>query len=119
MTTLKSARLCTPLLALLLGAALTPAASAEETLGRLFFTPERRQNLDRQRQLNIQDTKQQVNEDPTLTINGVVMRSNGRRTSWINGAPQNENEAPGGMAVTPRGSACMELDTPKIMATFL
>lgn len=87
---------------LLLAIALTPAASAEEALGRLFFTPERRQTLDRQRLLNIQDTKQ-VNEDPTLTINGVVTRSSGKRTSWINGAAQNENEMPGGMVVIPRG----------------
>ena len=107
MTTPKSARLCVrlcaPLTALLLAVALTPAATAEEALGRLFFTPERRQTLDRQRQLNIQDSKQQVNEDPTLTINGMVIRSSGKRTSWVNGAPQNENEAPGGMAVVPRG----------------
>lgn len=92
-----------PLLALLLAATLAPAASAEDALGRLFFTPERRQALDRQRQLNIQDTKQQVNEDPTLTIDGVVTRSSGKRTSWINGTPQNENETPGGMVIIPRG----------------
>lgn len=96
----KTPRLCQALLVLLPTIALAPAAGAEEALGRLFFTPERRQILDRQRQLNIQDAKQ-VNEDPTLTINGVVTRSSGKRTSWINGAAQNENEVPGGLAVTP------------------
>ncbi len=80
--------------------ALCPAASAEE-LGRLFFTPERRQNLDRQRQLNIQE-KQEIPDDPMLTINGVVTRSSGRRTVWINGVAQNENETLSGVAVTPR-----------------
>lgn len=90
------------LLALLLAMALTPTARAEDALGRLFFTPERRQSLDRQRQLNIQDSKQ-LNEDPTLTINGVVTRSSGKRTSWVNGAAQNENEMPGGLVVIPRG----------------
>jgi hypothetical protein len=68
------------LIVLLLTIAIVPTASAEETLGRLFFTPERRQALDRQRQLNIQDSKQVV-EDPTLTINGMVTRSSGKRTS--------------------------------------
>jgi hypothetical protein len=102
MTSPKARARCKPLVALLLTIALAPAAGAEEALGRLFFTPERRQNLDRQRLLNIQDTKQ-VNEDPTLTINGVVSRSSGKRTSWINGSPQNENEQPGGMVVIPRG----------------
>jgi len=91
---------CRPLLALLLAIALSPTVSAEEALGRLFFTPERRQALDRQRLMNIQDT-QQLNEDPTLTINGIVTRSSGKRTSWINGAAQNENEMSGGTLVIP------------------
>jgi hypothetical protein len=73
------------------------AQQAPGELGRLFFTPERRQTLDRQRQLNIQE---KVPDDPTLTINGVVTRSSGKRTVWINGAAQNEND--GGVAVTPR-----------------
>ena len=77
-----------------------PIARAEEELGRLFFTPERRQNLDRQRQLNIQE-KQEIPEDPTLTINGVVTRSSGKRTVWINGTAQNDRETPSGVSVTP------------------
>jgi hypothetical protein len=84
--------------------ALSPLANAEETLGRLFFTPERRQMLDRQRQLNVQD-KQQLNEEPTLMINGVVTRSSGKRTTWINGAAQNEDEVRGGVSVAPDGKA--------------
>ncbi len=81
-------------------ASLCPPAQADEELGRLFFTPERRQILDRQRQLNIQE-KQEIPEDPTLTINGVVTRSGGKRTVWINGVAQNDNEKPSGVAVTP------------------
>ena len=82
-----------------LAAALCPPARAEEELGRLFFTPERRQGLDRQRQLNIQE-KQEIPEDPKLTINGVVTRSSGKRTVWINGVTQNENETPSGVSVS-------------------
>lgn len=77
-----------------------PKTYAEEALGRLFFTPERRQILDRQRQLNIQE-KQEIPEDPTLTINGVVTRSSGKRTVWINGMTQNENETQSGVTVMP------------------
>lgn len=84
------------LLGTLLAAIAAPASAADdgggEALGRLFFTPERRAVLDRQRALNIQES-QQV-EDPTVTVNGVVRRSSGRDTAWINGAPQNA-EAPG------------------------
>lgn len=88
------------LIALLLATTLSPSVSAEQALGRLFLTPERRQALDRQRLMNIQDS-QQVNEEPTLTINGVVTRSSGKRTSWINGSTQNENEMSGGTLVIP------------------
>ena len=73
---------------------------AEEALGRLFFTPERRQALDQQRQYHIQE-KHVVPEDPTLTIKGVVTRSSGKRTVWINGVAQSEREMAGGVAVVP------------------
>ena len=94
------ARLVGVLGLLTLIAAQCPPAQAEGELGRLFFTPERRQALDRQRQFNIEE-KQEVPEDPTLTINGVVMRSSGKRTVWINGAAQNDNEMPSGVEVIP------------------
>ena len=82
---------------------LVPGATfgAEESLGRLFFTPERRQQLDRQREMNVLD-KQQVPADPTLTIDGIVTRSSGKRTAWVNGSPQNEDDVASGLTVTPR-----------------
>ena len=72
---------------------------ADETLGRLFFTPEKRQALDYQRQFNIQE-KQEAQEDPTLTIDGVVMRSSGGRTVWINGVALDTERTDSGVAVT-------------------
>ena len=71
--------------------------SAEE-LGRLFLTPERRAALERQRQLNIQET-QQVIEGATLTVSGVVQRSGGKATTWVNGAPQDDRNAATGVRV--------------------
>ena len=85
--------------------ALCPAASAEEELGRLFFTPERRQALDRQRQFNIEEKPQEIPEDATFTINGVVTRSSGKRTVWINGVAQNDNERPSGVTIIPNRKA--------------
>lgn len=93
---------------LLAGLGTLPASHAEEALGRLFFTPERRLLLDRQRQLNIQDADQ-VAEDPTLTINGIVTRSSGKRTAWINGVPHTEAETHDGITVTPRPRAAGKL----------
>lgn len=82
------------LAALTLTALLTSPVAAQEAsneLGRLFFTPERRQILDRQRQQNIQQ-EQDTSADPSLTINGIVTRSSGKRTAWVNDRPQHENE---------------------------
>ena len=71
-----------------------------QELGRLFFTPERREALDRQRQFKVPESLE-VPADPTLTINGVVTRSSGKRTVWINGTAQEDGRADGGLAVTP------------------
>jgi hypothetical protein len=78
-------------------AGIVPSAGAE-TLGKLFFTPERRAALERQRQLNIQET-QQVIEGATLTVSGVVQRSGGRTTTWVNGAQQDDKGAASGIHV--------------------
>lgn len=100
----RSARLVGVLGFLTLITAPCPPAQAEGELGRLFFTPERRQALDRQRQFNVAE-QQEAPEDPTLTINGVVTRSSGKRTVWVNGMPQNDNETPSGVAVIPNRKA--------------
>ena len=70
------------------------ATQTDEPLGRLFFTPERRAALERQRQLNIQET--QALEGSTVRLDGIVQRSNGDKTVWINGRPQHGHSgAPG------------------------
>ncbi len=87
-------------LALLLFIYAMPCPTTSEELGRLFFTPERRQQLDHQRQFNIEEHSE-APDDPTLTINGVVTRSSGKRTVWVNGAPRNESEETKGVRIVP------------------
>lgn len=89
---------------LLIGLAVAQAAHAEP-LGRLFLTPERRATLERQRQLNIQAA--QALESATMSLNGVVVRSSGKRTVWINDRAQHDNTAPAGVSaqVTSRDPA--------------
>lgn len=74
--------------------------SAEETLGRLFFTPDKRELLDRQRTMNVLQTQELI-EDPQIVVNGQVRRSTGKRTTWINGLPQNETETHSGVIAHP------------------
>lgn len=69
-----------------------PAFAADEaTLGRLFFTPERRLALERQRTHNVQQA--QTLQGTTMSLDGVVYRSGGKSTVWINHQAQNENDA--------------------------
>lgn len=57
---------------------------ADTALGRLFFTPSQRDALDKARQQNLNmETANNTTED-SITLNGVVKRSDGRHTVWIN-----------------------------------
>ena len=55
-----------------------------EPLGRLFFTPEQRAQMEY--------SKLQSNDSGSssraLTVNGIVQKHGGKRTAWINGVPQ-------------------------------
>ena len=66
----------------------TSATWADE-LGRLFTTPEQRTRLERQRQLTGRNPPSVATSRVTpLTVNGVVTRSDGSTTIWLNGQPQ-------------------------------
>lgn len=67
-----------------------------EPLGRLFFSPDERAMLDRMRQKSGGST---VSATEQITLNGLVRRSSGKTTAWINQVPQHENETPQGVAV--------------------
>src|SRR5574340_869856 len=58
-------------------------AGAEE-LGRLFFTPEQRTQLE----YSQPQDEARPGGARTLTINGIVQKHGGERTVWINGVPQ-------------------------------
>ena len=85
------------LLVLLCAAFLPPTALAEEALGRLFFTPEKRAALERSRKLNLRQTPQI--EGTTLSLEGIVRRSDGNGTAWINGRPHNVSDPRHGVSV--------------------
>lgn len=77
------------LLALLAAVLRAPPAGAAEALGRLFFSPQQRQDLDRRRAANIQEAAAVVQES-TLTVEGHVSRSTGKTTTWINRVPMQD-----------------------------
>ncbi|MFH1044080.1 MAG: hypothetical protein V1796_03285 [Pseudomonadota bacterium] len=83
-------------LTLILACLATPAAAATEELGRLFLTPQQRQDLDSRRATNRAEEEApaapQIKEGP-LTLDGHVQRSGGKTTTWINGVPQYDSHA--------------------------
>ena len=80
-------------LALMLAGMAAPVAAQE--LGRLFLTPQQRQDLDRRRATNrAEEEAPQIREGP-LTLEGHVARSSGKTATWINGAPVYDSYANG------------------------
>jgi len=70
-----------------------PSGATAEELGRLFFTPQQRQDLDRRRVTNrAEEEAPQIKEGP-LTLEGHVQRSGGKAVTWINGVPQYDSRA--------------------------
>lgn len=69
---------------ILLACMIAPAAHAAR-LGRLFFTPEQRTQLDYDYARN---APAEGNSSSVLTVNGIVQKYGGARTVWINGVPQ-------------------------------
>lgn len=97
-TAIASHRQLAALLVLALVLILAPyvTAAAEDTamrepLGRLFFSPEERATLDRQRQSHGKEIRSLQAE--TLRLDGIVHRSSGKHTAWINGTAQTETES--------------------------
>ena len=64
---------------------LAPCAQAQE-LGRLFFTPQQRADLDARRKARVPDKPAAaVVVSPTTRLDGYVQRSQGPSTVWVNG----------------------------------
>jgi hypothetical protein len=94
----------------------TPAAPEAPTLGRLFFTPEERARIDAlRRRPPVTSTPPvaaaqpehapQVEPPKYLTLNGVVRRSDGATTVWLNDKPVRGRTTAEGIMVVPSARA--------------
>lgn len=81
-------------LLLLTTLAQNPLRADQEALGRLFFTPQQRAELDRQRLQGPGAISGSADTQTAQTINGEIRRSGGRSTRWINGQVQWNEPAP-------------------------
>ncbi|MFN2645022.1 MAG: hypothetical protein ABR570_08530 [Burkholderiales bacterium] len=88
--------------------ALVSAAAQADELGRLFFTPEQRANLDLRRKARMPDKPAAPSvAAPVTRVDGYVKRSAGPSTVWINGESLGEAapEAPRIDTTQARGGA--------------
>jgi hypothetical protein len=65
-------------------------AVAEQRLGRLFYTPDQRTTLERQ---VVEDGA--ATADSRITINGRIIRSDGKSITWVNGTPDYDSQYTG------------------------
>ena len=72
--------------ALLIIFTLPYVAVGEEKLGRLFFTPQQRIQLEQLENKPKGETEIIISDK--IQVNGIVQRNGGSRVVWINGAPQ-------------------------------
>jgi hypothetical protein len=104
----------------LAAAATSVPAPAQERLGRLFFTPAQRASLDVARSqraraaLSTEKPEQEAAPVPqTITYSGVLRRSDGKTTVWINNQPVNDEESAGAAAIVgrvrPDGSVTLQV----------
>jgi len=96
------------LIACLLAAAMPAAAAEGPQIGRMFFTPTQRAQLDVARAqrarvtLATEKTEEVLATQPvpqTLTYDGVVRRADGSTTVWINSRPVNPKDPAGPVIV--------------------
>jgi len=104
----------------LAAAATSVPAPAQERLGRLFFTPAQRASLDVARSqrartaLATEKNEQEAAPVPqTITYSGVLRRSDGKTTVWINNQPVHDRESAGAAAIVggvrPDGSVTLQV----------
>ncbi|MES2126226.1 MAG: hypothetical protein V4463_03050 [Pseudomonadota bacterium] len=101
-----------PILGLALCLATAGASAQSVSMGRLFNTPQERSNLDAQRGTVTSTGAQAPVPAPVVqapppppepyTLNGIVKRSDGKTTVWINGvAQEDQNNVLAGTAKSP------------------
>ena len=94
-----------PALKILLLVSGTVAATlvSAEPLGRLFFTPEQRAQLEYSKP----QPSDSAGSNRGLIVNGIVQQHGGKRTAWINGIPRqagnSDDRAPESLPVTVPG----------------
>jgi len=71
----------------------------ERSLGKLFTTPAERQKIDSLKSGDTQQAQTQRITPSSIRVNGVVIRSKGKNTVWVNGERASGNQTVSGVKV--------------------
>ncbi|MHB9116936.1 MAG: hypothetical protein ACYC2R_01500 [Burkholderiales bacterium] len=93
---------------------LTGIGHGAELPGRLFFSAEERAALDAARLKETRSQDGHAAASPTLTLDGLVRRSGGKSTVWINGVAHSIDDLPANGKLQPDG---VSLQTPRRRVT--
>ena len=72
---------------------------SERDLGTLFTTPSERQKIDSSKRGDVTQTNSRRITPSSITINGMVIRSKGENTVWVNGDKSTGNKTSSGVKV--------------------
>ncbi len=91
------------------------ALAQDEPLGRLFYTARQRAALDANTRSASERAKKPIPIPPSVTLNGVVTRSDGEQTVWIDGRAYHRNESGELQVITRSGDpAVVEIKVPGV-----
>ena len=71
----------------------------ERLLGRLFTSPAERQKIDSENRGDVPQVSSSRIVPSSISVNGIVIRSKGKNSVWVNGKRASGNEMVGGVKV--------------------
>lgn len=99
--------------------AYSPLASAinydEQSLGRLFTSPAERHKIDSAKRGDVPQASSRKVTPSSVSVNGVVIRSKGKNSVWVNGKIASGNETVGGVKVFAQSASKDNLKIPVLV----
>ena len=88
---------------------------SEVMLGKVFTTPTERQSIDNSKRDDVPQESVRRVAPTNVKINGVVIRSNGSNTAWVNGKQSSGNRTTGGVKVLTRSLSNKDYKIPVLV----
>ena len=87
----------------------------EQSLGRLFTSSAERQKIDSAKRGDVAHVSSRKVTPSSVSVNGVVIRSKGKNSVWVNGKIASGNEMVGGVKVFAKSASKDNLSIPVLV----